>query len=529
MRLNLITKLTLATGIILVVAMACLSWLRIGNLKRLLLEEAVASADNLSETIIRTTHYQMLENDLPRVFQMITEAGGQKGVERIRMISKDGTIVFSTDKDEMGKLVDKNAAACNMCHTGTEPLLHTSSMSRSRIFRSQKGFEVLGMAKGIYNEPKCSAAACHFHPDKARILGVLDVIVSLDYMNAQLAAYRSKTVIQTIVLLGLLTLSLTFFMAKLVTVPLHQLLTHTKKLAAGDLNSCVPVQSEDELGELARSFNDMTAKLRQARNELEEWAHNLEGKVEERTRELKQMQAQLIRSEKLASQGELVAGIAHEINNPLTGILVYASLITSDPKLAPELKPDMDTIVRETQRCASIVKGLLDFSRETPPHKHPLILKTVLEEALNLVIHQNLFHAITIKREFMAELPPVMADHNQIEQVFINLLLNAGQAMNGSGELTITTGLVPGGASVYTAVKDTGCGIPDEHLGKIFDPFFTTKEQNGTGLGLSVSFGIVANHGGKIGVESVVGKGTAFTVILPLSGEDEEHEGCGGD
>jgi two-component system NtrC family sensor kinase len=471
----------------------------------------------------------MLDNDLPRVFQMITEAGSQKGIERVRLISKEGRIAFSTKKDEIGTLVDKKAAACNMCHTGSEPLLHTSSMNRSRIFTDEKGKEVLGMAKGIYNEPKCSAAACHFHPPTARILGVLDVIVSLDNMNAQLTEYRNKTILHTIILLGLLAASITFFMMNLVTVPLSHLLTRTKKIAEGDLESSVSVQSGDELGELAQSFNIMTDNLRQARGELEEWAHNLEAKVEVRTHELKQMQAQLIRSEKLASQGELVAGIAHEINNPLTGILVYSSLISSDPKLDPDLKPDLETIVRETQRCASIVKGLLDFSRETPPQKNPLGLAQVLEEALNLVVHQSLFHDIVITKRYTADLPQVMADHNQIEQVFINLLLNAGQAMTGAGELTITTGLIPGGNSVFAAIRDTGCGITEEHLGKIFDPFFTTKDQKGTGLGLSVSFGIIANHNGRIGVESVVDGGTTFTIILPLSGENEEHEGAGGD
>ena len=241
------------------------------------------------------------------------------------------------------------------------------------------------------------------------------------------------------------------------------------------------------------------------------------------------MQAQLIRSEKLASQGELVAGIAHEINNPLTGILVYSSLLASDPKLDPDLMPDMETIVRETERCASIVKGLLDFSRETPPQKTPILLEQVMEEALNLVVHQSLFHDITVVKQYTPGLPEMMADHNQIEQVFINLLLNAGQAMTGDGTITITTGLVPGGASVFAAIRDTGCGISEEHLGKIFDPFFTTKDQKGTGLGLSVSFGIIANHGGRIGVESTVGQGTTFTIILPLMGEDEDHEGVGGD
>jgi two-component system NtrC family sensor kinase len=239
------------------------------------------------------------------------------------------------------------------------------------------------------------------------------------------------------------------------------------------------------------------------------------------------MQAQLIRAEKLASQGELVAGIAHEINNPLTGILVYSSLIRNDPRIDPELRLDMQTIVRETERCAGIVKGLLDFSRETPPQKNFVDLTQVMEDSLKLVVHQSLFHDITITKRYASGLPKVMADHNQIMQVFINILLNAGQSMPRGGTLDITTGVTENGCSVFVAIADTGYGIPEEHMGKIFDPFFSTKDQKGTGLGLSVSFGIIANHGGTIGVESQVGKGTTFTIFLPL--EEQEHEGVGGD
>lgn len=526
MKLTLISKITLATGVILLVAMTGFSWLNFNNLKRLLLEEYVINADNLSETIVRTTHYQMLENDLHRVYQMISEVGTQKEVERVRLINKNGTIVFSTKKEEIGTLLDKKAAACNMCHSGSTALLTVSSMNRSRIF-TEEGKEVLGIAKGIYNERKCATAECHFHPSAATILGVLDVIVSLDNMNAQLASHRNKTIIHTLLLLAVLSLVLTLFMMNFVTDPVRQLLARTKRIAEGDLESSVAVQSSDELGELAESFNAMTDNLRQARQELEEWAKTLEIKVEQRTHELKQMQAQLIRSEKLASQGELVAGIAHEINNPLTGILVYSSLIVSDPLLDPTLKPDLETIVRETQRCAGIVKGLLDFSRETPLQKKPVALDQVMEAALNLVIHQSLFHDITITKQFCVDLPTVMADYNQIEQVFINILLNAGQAMPHGGSLSITTGLTGDSCSVYATIADTGQGISEEHLGKIFDPFFTTKDQKGTGLGLSVSFGIIANHGGKIGVESKKGEGTSFTIFLPL--EQEDSEGMGGD
>lgn len=527
MRLNLISKLTIVTGTFLLIAMVFFAWLNVQSLKNLLLEEAVVDVDNLGETIIRSAHYSMLENDLPRVYQMISEVGAQKRIERIRLITKDGIIAFSTKKEEIGSLVDKKAAACNMCHIGKAPLLHASTMNRSRIFTEKGGKEVLGIAKGIYNEDKCSAATCHFHPKSSRILGVLDIIVSLDGMNAQLASQRNKKILFAILQLGLLTFCLTYFMMNLVTVPVRQLLVRTKKIAEGDLESSIPVQTHDELGELAESFNAMTAHLKEARLELVEWAQTLEAKVEERAHKIKQMQAQLIRAEKLASQGELVAGIAHEINNPLTGILVYSSLIRNDPRFDPELRLDMQTIVRETERCAGIVKGLLDFSRETPPQMDLVDLGRVMEDSLKLVVHQSLFHDITITKRYIPGLPRVMADHNQIMQVFINILLNAGQSMPKGGNLDITSGITENGCSVFVAITDTGQGIPEEHMGKIFDPFFSTKDQKGTGLGLSVSFGIIANHGGTIGVESQVGIGTTFTIFLPL--RDEGHEKVGGD
>lgn len=516
MRLSLTHKLTIATSAILIVTMTLFAWLNVEILKKILLEEAVAEADKLSETIIRTTHHQMLDNDAIRVYQMISEAGTQRGIERIRIVSKSGRIVFSTVQDEIGTFLDKSAEACNVCHVGEKPLLHASSMNRSRIFRNRQGMEVLGLAKAIYNEESCYTASCHFHPENFKILGVLDTVISLDPMHAQLRSYRNDTVALTIILVGLVCVIITLCTHHLVSVPVKRLLNHTEKLARGEMESSVEVYSGDELGELALSFNAMTRSLEKARNELEEWGKNLETKVEARTREVKQVQAQLIRSEKLASLGELVAGIAHEINNPLTGILVFSSLISKDAKLDPALRSDLETIVRETRRCARIVKGLLEFSSESLPQKTPSVLTAIMEEALSLIEHQALFQDVDIVREYAPGIPELLVDPNQIEQVFINMLLNAGQAMPGSGILSIETGLTADRAHAFVRISDTGCGIPEETLARIFDPFFTTKEAKGTGLGLSVSYGIIENHGGDIEVRSKVGIGTSFTIKLPL-------------
>ncbi len=521
LRISLISKLTIGTSLILLVFMMFFAYINIATLKTMLMEAAISDADKLSETIIKSTHYEMLEDNRKRAYAMIQEVGTLEGVEYIRMINKSGTITFSTDKDEIGRYLDKTEAGCNMCHTSGEPKVQASTMNRSRIFFDKSGKQVVGMAKAIYNEKSCYASSCHFHPPKQRILGVIDIIVSLENMQTLIDHYRNKIIFLTIFLLLSISLAIMIFTHRLVNRPVKNLLTQTKRIAQGDLDAQVQDVTHDEMGELTDAFNKMTASLKSARVELEEWGKNLEAKVAERTREIKQMQTQLIRSEKLVSLGRLVAGITHEINNPLTGILMFANLTRESPQLDPTLKSDMDVIINEAQRCAKIVKGLLDFSRESIPKKKPASLNDVMEATLTLIGRQSSFHNIDIIRDYQADLPLISIDENQIEQVFINILLNASQSMPGSGSITIKTYTED---KEYACIKitDTGAGISEENLEKIFDPFFTTKSDKGMGLGLSVSYGIVERHGGKIEVQSKLTEGTTFTINLPLRPQGKE-------
>ncbi|CAG0987468.1 sensor histidine kinase [Geobacter sp.] len=522
LRLSLIAKLSLAISLILLTTMGLFAYINVEQLEKLLFEEAVIDADKLSETIIRTTHYHMLENNLKRAYQIIDEVGSQREtIERIRMINKFGLVTHSTDNKEIGLFLDKKAEACSMCHSGPSPLVHATTMNRSRLFTSKEGREVLGIAKAIYNEERCFTAPCHFHPKEAKVLGVLDVIVSLDQMHQKVYAYRNEIIVLTVMQIGLIALCLTFLTQRLVNRPVRALVRHAHLIGGGDLDARVSVKNRDELGDLAEAFNGMTINLKKARVELEDWGKNLEDKVEERTQEIKKIQSQLVHSEKLASLGELVAGIAHEINNPLTGILVFASLLSSDSKLDPSLKGDLDLIVKETQRCARIVKGLLDFSRESMPQKKPSSLNAIMDATLTLICNQACFHDINVIKEYNPDIPEMHMDPNQIEQVFINLLLNACHAIGGPGEIRIRTGFDQERKEAYAAITDNGCGIPEDNLSKIFDPFFSTKENKGTGLGLSVSYGIIEGHGGSIDVQSTVGVGTTFTCWLPL-----DHEGA---
>jgi signal transduction histidine kinase len=222
-----------------------------------------------------------------------------------------------------------------------------------------------------------------------------------------------------------------------------------------------------------------------------------------------------IQTEKLSALGRMAAGIAHEINNPLAGILLYSSnLIKKVPEKGP-LKEGLEVIIRETIRCKSIIQELLEFSRDREPKKIPSDINTIIEKSLRILENEFRLQHIHIEKMLSYEIHPILLDENQIEQVFINLLLNAIHAVQENGKITIQSFSDTRRDSAMVTITDTGCGIPKEHISKIFEPFFSTKPK-GTGLGLAVSYGIIQNHGGNISVSSQPGKGTCFTIELPV-------------
>jgi two-component system NtrC family sensor kinase len=517
-RFSLIQKLTLLTGTVVVLFMTLFAWVTIDNLEKLLLSNTTKNTDNLADTIIRMTRHQMLVDNRTIVYQMINEVGNRPGLDRIRLINEEGIIVHSTAPGEVGKPLDQQVNRCDLCHKVDKTLSRLPLEERSRFFTRSEGKQLMGLARAIRNEPSCSTSECHAHPKSTTVLGVVDIIVSLDEMKSDLASYRNRIIFLTVLLIILLGASLTFFTLHLINRPVNELLRHTTRLAQGQLDCEMVPTSNDELGDLMRAFQLMTNNLREARDDLEEWGRTLEEKVRERSEQLQRMQMQLVHTEKLASLGELVAGIAHEINNPLSGILIFSSLVAKDKRLDPALFKDMETISSEAQRCAGIVKGLLEFARDYQPKMTVCDINQVLIDSLRLVECQSVFQNIVILRQLGSDLPEIMADQNQLKQVFINIFINAGQAMHEQkrGELQIITR--PDKESrggVVVTISDSGCGVPVEQLGKLFDPFFTTKGTGGTGLGLSVSYGIIQAHGGTIKAESDVGMGMTFIIKLP--------------
>jgi two-component system NtrC family sensor kinase len=381
------------------------------------------------------------------------------------------------------------------------------------------------MVTPIANDRSCATSWCHVHPPGRQVLGLVELGVSLERVEAGVVSFRRGY----LALLGLTIVAVTgllyLFLRSEILLPVAALVEGTRRVARDQLDVEVRVESQGEMGRLATSFNDMTRSVSRLEDELNALLANLEEQVEARTADLRAAQEQLVRTEKLSSLGKLSASVAHEINNPLAGILTFAKLISRTLAEGPPddarravLQRNLGLVEREAQRCSAIVRNLLDFARERPLTVKEVDANAAVEEALSLIANQVSIQGVTIERE-LAPLPPVRADYGQLRQAFVNVAMNACEAMGRGGRLHIVSRAAGGGVELTFA--DTGPGMSPELVNRIFDPFFTTKEK-GTGLGLSVVYGIVQRHGGTIDVQSAEGKGTTFTFRLPVAGAEGE-------
>jgi len=329
-----------------------------------------------------------------------------------------------------------------------------------------------------------------------KIIGVL-------YVGLLQAPFTHQRVVISTVFLAIVggatlaSLMLLLLVHERVLRPVRFVVKMAQRMIGGDLTARVGIRPPGEMGTLCRAVDSMAQA------------------VAEREELLKRAtQQQISRSEQLASVGRLAAGVAHEINNPLTGVLVFTDLMRGKENMDAQDREDLEVIIRETKRAREIVRGLLDYARETPSVKTRMNINDVIRQTTQLLGNREAFQKVNIVEVLDEDLPPVHGDQNQLKQVLVNLSLNACGAMPDGGTLMIGTS--HSDSQVVVEVTDTGCGIEPEHLGQIFEPFFTTKPiGKGTGLGLSVSCGIIQQHGGILGVESVPGKGTTFKITLP--------------
>jgi two-component system NtrC family sensor kinase len=629
MRTRIGTRVILGAALVTALTISLMAALTLQGHRADLIREKTLSVNQLSETVKGTTHYDMLENRRDNLQRQIETIGKQKGIEKVRLFNKEGRIMFSSEPAEIGRMVDKRNEACIACHAIDRPLEAAPIPERSRIFQAAgDDHRVLGIINPIQNEPGCTAS-CHAHAPGDRILGVLDVTVSLADADQGIAETRTRIVVLAILAIAAISGIIWWLSRVLVVRPVQALAAGTRRVAEGDLTTKIPAEADHELGDLARAFNDMTHRLSEA-------------------------QRQLTQADKLASVGRLAAGVAHEINNPLTGVLTYASFLLKRADDRPEVKADLEVIVRETKRCREIVKGLLDFARQTPPRRLPTDLNDVARRAVTMVMNRLKMDRVALNLELAPDLPQVPADANQMQQVLVNLLVNAADAIGSEGgsirlssykalvppfgyapirkatcpagcdliDPTVKIGGVPairllrlcggrelivhvdpiygrtnhqvaetcaegatselhcsrclipltvagdrcrkcGGETfavqvpgkgkvewcsrvgchwsfwkemeaegeqpvVEMEVEDNGRGISEQDLPRLFEPFFSTKGTRGTGLGLAVSWGIVEGHGGTIEVHSEQGKGSRFTVRLPLGPAEKPRPAGGG-
>ncbi|MBX3008827.1 MAG: HAMP domain-containing protein [Melioribacteraceae bacterium] len=427
-------KLILVVSLTAIVIIGVYSYINVKAQSDVLQAEIERHGNELSEILKSSIHQQMMYNQREHLRETIKSVGTNYAIKDIRILNKVGEIIHSPHAEDIGKMVDKDAESCYACHAANEPLERLTIKERTRIFKMHTdSSRILGIINPIYNEKSCYEAECHAHPESATVLGVLDLTIPLDEVDKQIRENEKREVIFALIAITGIGFIIGFFVKRWVDYPVKELVKATDQVSAGNLNYRIKNLGSDELGRLSTSFNNMTKNL-------------------------SEMREQLFQSDKLASLGQLAAGVAHEINNPLTGVLTYSSFLLKRTKDNPEMQEDLKVIVRETMRSREIVKGLLDFARQSTPKKMPIDLNEVIERSILVANNQLKINHIQLAKELDSELPKLTADANQLEQVFINLLVNAIDAIKSNGKITIKTSLLSLSPKGITHIKKAVCG-----------------------------------------------------------------------
>jgi len=447
------------------------------------------------EYVRKSTRYGMLTFHRELIQKTVEEISSVQGVKRIRIFDKKGKIRYSSVKEEIGSVMNKDSADCTKCHMTGRPRETLLRKERWIITDDMTGTRVLKVIEPVYNEPACYTAPCHVHAEDQKVLGIVKCNISLSALYETVKNEERAIAVYVLSFVTAISLALCLIVWKFVSRPVALLVEGMENAGRGNLDHTVRIESRDEMGALAAAFNAMVADLKVTKEHL-----------------------MSIQIEKLAFLGRMAAGVAHEINNPLTGIVTFAHLLLKRTPPDSLERKDLDVIIEQADRCTNIIKGLLAFARSTPFEKTPTDINEVLRSSIRVLGNKADFHNITFATS-MEELGPIMADPARIQQVFLNIMVNAADAMEGKGAVDIHTRKVfeNGEAFVEVEFTDTGPGIEPANLTKIFEPFFTTKPVGkGTGLGLAVSHGIVREHGGNIRVESAPGAGASFFIRIPV-------------
>ena len=489
------------------------------------------SGNNIGSIVEGALYHSMLENDKSSLQNTLDIINTLPGIDDVNMYDSDDNLVYSSIPADTNN--SHSNPNCISCHANIKTMFPGTGKSYKiinvnsdcKMIQNDNRSRHLMIKSPIMNEKSCYTSTCHAHKATDKVLGSLIIKIPLEELDAAVTKSSTEFFLLAIFTTMALFSFLIFFTRKRIKDPLNELINVSIAVANGDKSTRVEMKPNqlDDMRVLSKVFNEMLDNLQAATDELENWSQQLEYKVQKKTEELGAAQNELMHVERLASLGKLSSSVAHEINNPLSGILIYTKLLykqVSNPELYASKRDSMlkhlKLIENETKRCGDIVKGLLDFSRKDQDDFEPKHLHEILQETYDLMTHPIKIANIRFTADFAAGSDLIYCSPNQIKQACVAMLVNASEAVVENGEIQIRT-KNPDEDSINFEITDNGLGIAAEDIPHIFEPFFSTKQDaSGIGLGLAIVHGIVQNHKGKIQVKSELGHGTTISVTIPL-------------
>jgi len=489
------------------------------------------SGNNMGSIIEGALYHSMLKNDKGALQSTLDIISTMEGIDEVNMYDHLDSLVYSTFTKDSANHSNPNCISCHNDMYTMFPVNEKSyriidSKSACIMNKSDKGHRQLLIRSPILNEKTCYTSYCHAHSPNEEVLGSLVIKIPLSDIDDSVSKSSMEFYILAMFTTILLVTFLIFFTSKKIKQPLKEIIMASESVSQGVRNTRLDIKPDllDDMRSVSQAFNNMLDNLDAANRELENWSAQLEYKVQKKSEELTEIQNELIHVERIASLGKLSSSVAHEINNPLSGVLTYTKLIQKNVSKLDVEEDAKDSMMKylkvietETKRCGDIVKGLLDFSRKDQQNFENKRLHFILNQTYNLMAHQMKMAEINFYTDFNAKNDVIYCGENQIKQACVAILVNACEAVTENGEVVIRTNN-PDNEHIRIDIKDNGVGIASEDISKIFQPFFSAKQHaHGIGLGLAIVHGIVQSHNGKIEVDSEPGKGTTISIILPLA------------
>ena len=488
------------------------------------------SGNNIGSMVEGALYYSMLENDKRALQSTLDVINTMSGIDDVNMYDIRDSLVFSSFSSDT---ITHSNPNCINCHTDIKSMFPPMEKSyriidvnsECTMNQNDESHRHLLIRSPILNEKSCYTSSCHAHKESDVVLGSLVIKIPLKDLDSAIEKSSTDFFMLAILTTLLLVTFLILFTRKKIKDPLNAIIKASKAVSDGDTNTRLEIKHRqlDDMRMVSLAFNNMLDNLNTATIELQNWSHQLEYKVQKKSEELLEAQNELIHIERIASLGKLSSSVAHEINNPLSGVLTFTKLVHKqlskvelDPIKKESMLQNLKVIETETKRCGDIVKGLLDFSKKDQHNFENLHLHKILKETYDLMSHQMKIANISFLTEFSARSDIVYCSQNQIKQACVAILVNASEAATENGEILIKT-KNPDEYNIIFEITDNGSGIAPEDLPHIFEPFFSAKQKaSGTGLGLAIVHGIVQNHKGTIEVKSELGRGTTISIILPV-------------